>query len=72
MNNKVTKKYIQEQIKKQFKAVNIHLKLLKCFHEMALAKRDLDRAEFESKVQESVGERDFYYIKDFMEYQKAI
>ena len=71
MDGKVTKKYIQEQIKEQFKAVNIHLKVLKILHEMALAQRDLERAEFENKVQEFVGERDFHYIRDFMKLKKT-
>ena len=78
MSNKITSKDIKKMIKEQFKAVDAHLKLLKLLHELSLndkelslAHKNLKRSEFESKVKEFVGERDFYYIKDFMEHKKA-
>ena len=77
MNDKVTKKDIEKQIKHNFKelnirleAVNVQLKLLKALHNMAITQRDFEKAEFEGKVKEFIGERDFHYIKDFMELKK--
>ena len=67
MSDKITKKDIEKLIKYHFKLVNAQLKLLKSLHDSALAQRDFEKTEFEGKVKEFVGDRDFHYIKDFME-----
>ena len=64
--DQITKKDIETLIKDHFKKVNIHLKLLKLLHELSLSHRNLERSEFEAKVKDFVGERDFYYIKSVM------
>ena len=71
MSDKMTNKDIEQKYKDCLKNIKLHFKLLNCLHELALANRDFERAEFESKVEEFVGDRDFYYIKDFMECKKA-
>ena len=68
---KKTNKDLKKQTKDHFQIMNSSLSLLKALHEISLTHRELERAEFEAKVKEFVGERDFYYIRDFMEHKKA-
>ena len=58
MSDKITQKDITQKIK-------LHLKMVQILHNLALLNKDLEKAEFEQKVKDFIGERDFYYIKDF-------
>lgn len=67
----ITQKEIKKETQKIFKAINIKLKILKALQEMALLNKDLDRAVFEEKVKEQIGEADLSYIHYLIKNDKS-
>ena len=57
----------QKDITKQ---INAHLKMIKVFHKLALAKKDWEIALFNNKVMEHVGEEDFNRIYSVFKHEK--
>ena len=67
-DNKITKTEIENKIKKTIKDIKVRLKLLKVYHDLAMANKDYDRIKFEEAVKAEVGEQDFSFIKHTYKY----
>ena len=65
----MTQKELKRKIQDTFKTINVSLKLLKIYQEMALLKKDIDRDVFEKKVEEHIGKLDFDYICHLVKYE---